>query len=149
MPTFLYIELDFEFHLGNDTCAAGAQTLGIGIKRVHPATGALFATGFYDTHGQLRQVSAGAYGSAFGNILPSTGGNNADLRQVQILAQLGVEKEHAVYIGDSNVDAETARNAGLACICVDWGFRDREQLLAAGAGQIVSSPEELLHALLS
>ena len=67
----------------------------------------------------------------------------------QILAQLGMEKEHAVYIGDSNVDAETARNAGLACICVDWGFRDREQLLAAGAGQIVSSPEELLHALLS
>lgn len=61
----------------------------------------------------------------------------------EILERLGVQKSDAVYIGDSNVDIETARNAGLACICVDWGFRDREQLIAAGADTIVSAPEEL------
>ncbi len=65
----------------------------------------------------------------------------------EILERLGVQKTDAVYIGDSNVDIETAQNAGLACICVDWGFRDRAQLIEAGAQVIVSSPEELLAAL--
>ncbi len=66
----------------------------------------------------------------------------------EILERLGVEKSDAVYIGDSGVDIETARNAGLACICVDWGFRDRAQLVDAGAERIVSTPEELLASLL-
>lgn len=66
----------------------------------------------------------------------------------EILERLGVDKSNAVYIGDSNVDIETAQNAGLPCICVDWGFRDRAQLIAAGADTIVSAPEELLEAIL-
>lgn len=67
----------------------------------------------------------------------------------EILAQLGVEKSQAVYIGDSGVDIETAGNAGLACISVDWGFRDRAQLLDAGAEQIVSAPQELLEYIIA
>lgn len=66
----------------------------------------------------------------------------------EILERLGVDKSDAVYIGDSGVDIETARNAGLPCICVDWGFRDRAQLIEAGAEKIVSTPEELLEAIL-
>ncbi len=66
----------------------------------------------------------------------------------EILERMGVDKSDAVYIGDSGVDIETARNAGLPCICVDWGFREREQLIAAGAERIVSSPGELLRMLL-
>lgn len=62
----------------------------------------------------------------------------------EILRLLDVQKEDAVYIGDSNVDIETACNAGLACISVDWGFRSREQLLAAGAQEIASDPSELV-----
>lgn len=61
----------------------------------------------------------------------------------EILERLHVTKEDAVYIGDSNVDIETAQNAGLACICVDWGFRDREFLEECGAKCIVSAPEEI------
>ncbi|MBQ7003870.1 MAG: HAD family hydrolase [Oscillospiraceae bacterium] len=66
----------------------------------------------------------------------------------EILERLGTDKADAVYIGDSNVDIETARNAGLSCICVDWGFRDRAQLIEDGAERIVSTPEALRKALL-
>lgn len=59
------------------------------------------------------------------------------------LAALGADKARAVYIGDSEVDVETAKNAGLACICVSWGFRDASQLRAAGAETIVSSAAAL------
>ena len=60
------------------------------------------------------------------------------------LRQLGVGKENAVYIGDSDVDIQTASNAGLPCISVLWGFRDRDFLLKHGATTFISRPEELL-----
>ena len=58
--------------------------------------------------------------------------------------QLNVGKENAVYVGDSDVDIQTARNSGLPCISVLWGFRDREFLLQHGAEVLISSPSELL-----
>ncbi|MBO5351876.1 MAG: HAD family hydrolase [Lachnospiraceae bacterium] len=61
----------------------------------------------------------------------------------EVLRILGVEKSGAVYIGDSDVDVETAKNAGLDCIAVEWGFRDKEVLVQAGAEVIVSEPGEL------
>ena len=60
------------------------------------------------------------------------------------LRQLGVGKEGAVYVGDSDVDIETAHNSGLPCISVLWGFRDRDFLLQHGATTFVASPAELL-----
>ena len=60
------------------------------------------------------------------------------------LAALGAEKENAVYVGDSEVDVQTARNAGLPVIGVAWGFRGREALAAAGAETIVDTAAELL-----
>jgi len=60
------------------------------------------------------------------------------------LAELGASPEDAVYIGDSEVDLQTARNSGLDCIAVEWGFRDREFLKQQGASLIVSSPDELI-----
>lgn len=53
-------------------------------------------------------------------------------------------KEGVFYVGDSEVDIETARRAGLTCIAVLWGFRDREQLVQAGATNFISRPEELI-----
>jgi len=50
----------------------------------------------------------------------------------------------AVYIGDSDVDVMTARNSGLPCISVLWGFRDRPFLQAHGATTFISKSEELL-----
>lgn len=57
--------------------------------------------------------------------------------------KLGVPLEKCVYIGDTEVDLQTARNAGMDCIAVSWGFRSIEQLKAAGAGIIVNSAKEL------
>ena len=62
----------------------------------------------------------------------------------EALRQLGVGQEGAVYVGDSDVDIETARNSGLPCISVLWGFRDRDFLLQHGAKTLISSPSELL-----
>lgn len=62
----------------------------------------------------------------------------------EVLAKLDVSRGQAVYVGDSDVDVETAKNAGLACIAVEWGFRDRNFLLAHGADVIVSEPHEVL-----
>ena len=59
------------------------------------------------------------------------------------LSALGVTKDHAVYVGDSDVDIATARHAGLPCISVLWGFRDRDFLLQHGATTLVTIPSEL------
>ena len=61
--------------------------------------------------------------------------------------ELGVTRDEAlsaVYIGDSDVDIETARNSGLPCISVLWGFRDSDFLLVHGATTFVCSPQEIL-----
>lgn len=63
---------------------------------------------------------------------------------LEALRQLGAAKEGAVYIGDSDVDIDTARNCGIPCVSVLWGFRDRDFLLRHGAETLVSSPLELL-----
>lgn len=60
------------------------------------------------------------------------------------LNALGVEASEAVYVGDSDVDLQTARNSGLPCISVLWGFRDRDFLIAHGATQLVERPEEVI-----
>lgn len=63
---------------------------------------------------------------------------------VEALRQLGVSKEGAVYIGDSDVDIMTARNSGLPCASVLWGFRDKEFLLEHGATFFADKPDDLL-----
>ena len=56
---------------------------------------------------------------------------------------LGVTKAEAVYVGDSEVDVMTARAAGVPCISVTWGFRDRDALEAAGAETFADNCEAL------
>ena len=65
----------------------------------------------------------------------------------EILARTGVPREQVLYVGDSGVDMETARAAGVRSAGVTWGFRDREELVAAGADRLVDRAEELLGAL--
>lgn len=62
---------------------------------------------------------------------------------IKALKELGVSKENAVYVGDSDVDIETAKNSGLPCISVLWGFRDKDFLLKHGATTFVSTPDEI------
>ena len=60
-----------------------------------------------------------------------------------ILEKLGVDVRDAVYIGDTEIDVATARNTGMDCIMVDWGFRSREYLESIGAEVVVSSADEI------
>ena len=61
-----------------------------------------------------------------------------------LMEQMHVSKEECLYIGDSEVDAATGRNAGLKTIGVLWGFRDRKTLETAGVDDLIDRPDELL-----
>ncbi len=63
---------------------------------------------------------------------------------LEALRGLGADPASALYVGDSEVDIATARNAGLPCLSVTWGFRDRDALIAAGATALADSPREAL-----
>ena len=63
---------------------------------------------------------------------------------LEALRQLGAPKEGAVYVGDSDVDVMTAKNSGLPCISVLWGFRDKDFLIEHGATLFVEKPQEIL-----
>ena len=60
---------------------------------------------------------------------------------------LGVNAGDVAYVGDSEVDVATAKNAGLHLCAVSWGYRDVDTLKAAGADVICATPDELLAAL--
>ena len=62
----------------------------------------------------------------------------------EALRQLGTSPDNTVYVGDSDVDIATARNSGLPCISVLWGFRDRPFLEAHGATTFIEHPRDLL-----
>jgi phosphoglycolate phosphatase len=64
-----------------------------------------------------------------------------------VLKQLDCEKNDAVYVGDSEIDILTARNAGVDCISVTWGFRTERELLDNGAVNLIFEPNELLRLL--
>lgn len=53
------------------------------------------------------------------------------------------ERAYTIYIGDSEVDVQTAKNAGLVCVGVTWGFRDEKELRQAGADFIVHKAQEI------
>ena len=61
----------------------------------------------------------------------------------QAMKELGSTPENCIYIGDSEVDIQTAANANIPCISVNWGFKTTEFLKEHGAATIVSSPFEL------
>ena len=63
------------------------------------------------------------------------------------LKELGSKREDAVYVGDSEVDYETAVNSGLDCILVSWGFRDRELLKSFEGAVVADNCDDLLKIL--
>ena len=64
------------------------------------------------------------------------------------MEQLQAESASTLYVGDSNVDMETARNGGLVSCGVTWGFRGRQELQEAGAVHLADTAEELLALIL-
>lgn len=63
---------------------------------------------------------------------------------IKALEELGVKKDEAVYIGDSEVDVLTARNSCLPCISVLWGFRNMDVLKEYGANTFVKHPMDII-----
>ena len=66
---------------------------------------------------------------------------------LRALEQLETPLERAIYIGDSEVDVATARAAGIPCISACWGYRNEEELLAAGARHLCRTPRDIPAAL--
>ena len=62
----------------------------------------------------------------------------------EVLKILNIDRTKSIYIGDSEVDIQTAQNSKMKSIIVDWGFRDRKFLYEHGAEVIVSNPSEIL-----
>ena len=90
----------------------------------------------------------------FGDLLPVALGESPDCRKkpapdlvFRSLELLQAPAAGAVYVGDSDVDLQTAASAGLPCLSVTWGFRDRQFLLSHGATVLADTPEELLDLL--
>ena len=90
----------------------------------------------------------------FGDVIPLAFGQSDAVPKkpdpamvYKAMERLGAAKERCVYVGDSEVDIQTAKNAGIHCISVDWGFRTYEQLVGFGAEEIVSGAAELLKSL--
>ncbi len=89
--------------------------------------------------------------ACFGDRIAVAIGEQAGIRRkpapdtvLEALRALGADPASALYVGDSEVDLATARNAGLPCLSVTWGFRDRDVLIAAGATALVDNPQEVL-----
>ena len=86
----------------------------------------------------------------FGELVEVAVGEHAGVRKkpapdtvFEALRKLGADAASSLYVGDSDVDIETARAAGMPCISVTWGLRDEDFLLEHGATTLAHTPDEL------
>ena len=90
----------------------------------------------------------------FGNLVDIAVGQSDDVPKkpapdgvFKAIKELGAEKYSTVYVGDSEVDVQTAKNSNLPCIGVTWGFRDKKDL--AGADYIIDNPCDIINVIRS
>lgn len=129
------------------------------LDTTHPYPGVMEMLGSLRNRGKKIAVVSNKFYAAtqelcrhfFGDLVDVAIGEREDIRKkpapdtvLEALIQMNVGKEKAVYIGDSDVDVETAKNSGMPCISVLWGFRDYDFLVKHGATIFVSSPLELM-----
>ncbi len=95
-------------------------------------------------------------GEMFGELITCTYGQRPGIPTkpdptsvLNCMKALGFSREHCLYMGDSNVDMETAQRAGIMGIGVLWGFRTKEELVEAGAKGLAATPEALERMILS
>lgn len=86
-----------------------------------------------------KQYFGDVYALGEGSAMPRKPAPDMVHRAMQVLGT-----DRCIYVGDSEVDVLTAQNAGVPCLSVLWGFRDRETLLKAGADHFCEEPRELL-----
>lgn len=97
------------------------------------------------------EAAQGLYNLFFSELADFAIGNTAEIPKkpepdmvFAAAKKLGVSLDEIVFVGDSEVDFQTAKNAGVPCISVTWGFRDEDVLRKAGADCIINSPDELV-----
>lgn len=78
---------------------------------------------------------------------PDTNNKPAPDMVYKAIDKMGVEREKCVYVGDTDVDLETAANAGMDCISVSWGYRSHDELVGYGAKMIADTPEQIFEYL--
>ena len=91
------------------------------------------------------------FGNSFDYVLGATQERKLKPDRAMIddaLNALSIVPSEAIYVGDSQVDIETARNAEIPCISVTWGFRSREQLIESGASMLADTPEDVVKIIL-
>lgn len=86
----------------------------------------------------------------FAGLMDATVGEQPDVRRkpapdslLKVMKDLNANPAGVLYVGDSDVDVITARNAGVDCLAVCWGFRSIDELKAAGAARFASTAEEI------
>ena len=87
----------------------------------------------------------------FGNLIPVSIGESNSVRRkpapdsvLLAIQELNSNIKNTIFVGDSDTDVQTAKNAGIPCIGVTWGFRSREVLRQAGADFLIDTPKEIL-----
>lgn len=87
----------------------------------------------------------------FGNLIPVAIGETVEIKRkpapdsiFEAVKELGSDITKTILVGDSETDVQTAKNAGIPCIGVTWGFRCREVLRSEGADFLIDTPRELL-----
>ena len=129
------------------------------MNRTHPYEGIVSVLETLKENGVTVGVLSNKYDSAakaliehyFGDLVHITYGERPNIPRkpdptsvLQLLDELGGDKETTLYIGDSATDMQTAVNAGLTAIGVAWGFRSAEELRASGADALAYEPSDLL-----
>ena len=129
-------------YAGINELLASLRSLGIKLavlsNKVHYATQKLVADYFPDTFDEVMGENEAK------GILRKP----SPTALLAIIESLGVTKGETVYIGDSEVDIQTSRNAGVDCISVTWGFKDEKFLLDNGATTIVNDTKTLQQRIL-
>ena len=96
---------------------------------------------------EVQKLANHFFGHMFDFVLGETNGlvkKPAPDMVLYAINKLHAKKENALYVGDSEVDIETAKNANLPCLSVTWGFRDKDILINAGATVLIDDPKEIL-----
>ena len=68
---------------------------------------------------------------------------------LDVVERFGVGREECLYVGDTDTDMQTGKNAGLYTVGVLWGFRDRQELEQTGADRVIERPAQLLELVLT
>ena len=144
-PQFDTILQDFRTYYEAHSCIKTAPYDGVlPLLRQLQAKGCKVAIVSNKPHGAVCELAAKFFPGipAFGERADIPRKPAPDMVTVA-LAELGAEKDGAVYVGDSEVDVATAENAALPLVAVSWGFRDRALLESLGALQIADTVEEI------